>query len=524
MLKNYYRNIGYYEVDIASSNVEYSEGEGFVLTYSINAGTRYRFKKIFADVSPALDQNVFVALEDEFSKLVGKYYSQKMLNSLLEKIDKLSESKELQFINHNILETLEGNGVEVKINIFEGEKFIIERINIVGNSITNDSVIRGEMIVDEGDPFSTLLVKKSINKIKSRNIFGAVEQKVTEGSSKDLKILEIRVEEKATGEIMAGAGVGTEGTSFQLAVSENNWLGRGINLVSAFNLSQEKISGNISVTNPNYNFTGNAVSVALDVSSTDRSTNTGYKSSETGFLLGTSFEQYEDIFISPKILVSYEDVEADSSASDSIKQMEGTYFNTDFEYGITLDKRDQTFKPTDGYITRWSQVLPIIQDDSSLLNGLDISGYHSFSDDVVGSLKFYSRTIHGIDDDVRLTNRLYLPRKRLRGFNTYRVGPKDGDDFVGGNYSTALGAEAQLPNLLPEQYRTDISVFLDTANVWAVDYNSSIDDSNKIRSSIGIGANVFTTIGPLSFTLAQSITKASTDETETFNFRLGTSF
>ena len=524
LLKNYYRNIGYYEVDIASSNVEYSEGEGFVLTYSINAGTRYRFKKIFADVSPALDQNVFVALEDEFSKLVGKYYSQKMLNSLLEKIDKLSESKELQFINHNILETLEGNGVEVKINIFEGEKFIIERINIVGNSITNDSVIRGEMIVDEGDPFSALLVKKSINKIKSRNIFGAVEQKVTEGSSKDLKILEIRVEEKATGEIMAGAGVGTEGTSFQLAVSENNWLGRGINLVSAFNLSQEKISGNISVTNPNYNFTGNAVSVALDVSSTDRSTNTGYKSSETGFLLGTSFEQYEDIFISPKILVSYEDVEADSSASDSIKQMEGTYFNTDFEYGITLDKRDQTFKPTDGYITRWSQVLPIIQDDSSLLNGLDISGYHSFSDDVVGSLKFYSRTIHGIDDDVRLTNRLYLPRKRLRGFNTYRVGPKDGDDFVGGNYSTALGAEAQLPNLLPEQYRTDISVFLDTANVWAVDYNSSIDDSNKIRSSIGIGANVFTTIGPLSFTLAQSITKASTDETETFNFRLGTSF
>ena len=262
LLKNYYRNIGYYEVDIASSNVEYSEGEGFVLTYSINAGTRYRFKKIFADVSPALDQNVFVALEDEFSKLVGKYYSQKMLNSLLEKIDKLSESKELQFINHNILETLEGNGVEVKINIFEGEKFIIERINIVGNSITNDSVIRGEMIVDEGDPFSTLLVKKSINKIKSRNIFGAAEQKVTEGSSKDLKILEIRVEEKATGEIMAGAGVGTEGTSFQLAVSENNWLGRGINLVSAFNLSQEKISGNISVTNPNYNFTGNAVSVA----------------------------------------------------------------------------------------------------------------------------------------------------------------------------------------------------------------------------------------------------------------------
>ena len=524
LLKNYYRNIGYYEVDVTSSNVEYSEGEGFVLTYSINAGKRYRFKKIFADVSPSLDQNVFLSLEDEFNKLVGKYYSQKKLNSLLEKIDKLSESKELQFINHNVLETLENSGVEVKINIFEGEKFIIERINIVGNSITNDSVIRGEMIVDEGDPFSVLLVKKSLNRIKARGIFGNVEHQITDGSSKDLKVLEIRVEEKATGEIMAGAGVGTDGTSFQVAVSENNWLGRGINLVSAFNISQEKISGNISVTNPNYNFTGNAVTAALDLSSTDRSTNTGYKSSETGFLLGTSFEQYENIFISPKIIISHEEVEADSSASTSIKKMEGTYFNADFEYGITLDKRNQTFKPTEGYRTKFSQVLPIIQDSSSLLNAVEISGYHDFSEDVIGSLKLYGKSIHGLDEDVRLTNRLYIPRKRLRGFNTYRVGPKDGNDYVGGNYLTSLGAEAQLPNLLPEEYRTDISLFFDTANIWGVDYNSSLDDSNKIRSSVGIGANVFTTIGPLSFTLAQSITKASTDETETFNFRLGTSF
>ena len=67
-------------------------------------------------------------------------------------------------------------------------------------------------------------------------------------------------------------------------------------------------------------------------------------------------------------------------------------------------------------------------------------------------------------------------------------------------------------------------MFLDTGNVWAVDYDDSVDDSNKIRSSVGVAANVFTTIGPLSFTLAQSITKHNLDETETFNFRLGTSF
>ena len=117
-----------------------------------------------------------------------------------------------------------------------------------------------------------------------------------------------------------------------------------------------------------------------------------------------------------------------------------------------------------------------------------------------------------------------MPRRKLRGFDISRVGPKDGEDWVGGNYTSAITAEAQLPNLLPEAYRTEISVFLDTGNVWSVDYNDSIDDSNKIRSAFGLSANVFTTIGPLTFTIAQDISKASSDATETFNFNLGTSF
>ena len=524
LLENYYRNKGYYEVDVKSTNVEYSEGEGFVLTFNINAGKRYKFKKIFANVSETLDKSAFASLEKEFNKLVGHYYSQRKLKKVLEKIDKLSEQKELQFINHNILETLDENGVEVKINIFEGDKVIIERINIVGNSVTNDSVIRSELLVDEGDPYSVLLVNKSINEIKGRNIFGKVEHKVMEGSSNDVKVLEISVEEKATGEILAGAGIGTDGTSFQFSISENNWLGRGIKLETSANISEEKISGNIMVNNPNYNFSGNAVRTALDVSSTDRQTTSGFKSSKTGFLLGTSFEQYEDFYVSPTFTVEFEDIEVDSTASSSIKKMEGNFFNADLGYALTLDKRNQSFKPTQGYISSFSQSLPIIQDSSSISNGFNVSAYNDFSEDLIGSVKFYAKSINGIDEDVRLTERLYIPRNRLRGFNTFKVGPRDGDDYIGGNYISSLGAEAQLPNLLPESYRTDFSLFLDTANVWGVDYDDTINETNKLRSAFGLSANIFTPIGPLSFTAAQSITKATNDETETFNFRLGTSF
>ena len=164
-MKNYYRNKGYYQVEILASNVEYAEGEGFVLSYNINAGERYKIKKIFAEVAKELDQSAFVSLEDEFNKVVGEYYSNRKLTNILKRIDQLSEQKELQFINHSVEETLYKDGIEIKINIFEGQKFAIERINIIGNSVTNDSVIRAEMIVDEGDPYSALLVNKSVYRL-----------------------------------------------------------------------------------------------------------------------------------------------------------------------------------------------------------------------------------------------------------------------------------------------------------------------------------------------------------------------
>ena len=524
LLKNYYRNKGYYEVNIASSSVEYSEGEGFVLTYSIESGKRYIFKKIFADVSKSLDSAAFLSLEPEFNKLAGGYYSQKKLNSVLEKIDQLSEQKELQFINHSVLETLDGNGVEVKINIFEGQKFIVEKINISGNTVTNDSVIRGELLVDEGDPYSELLVNKSINKIRGRNIFGNVTRKTLPGSTDDLKVLEINVEEKATGEIMAGAGIGTEGTSFMFTVRENNWLGKGVSLETAINISEEKIKGNIAITDPNYNFSGNALSTALDVSSLDRTEISGFKSSTTGASIGTNFEQYEDIYFSPSIDIKHENIETESTASDSIKKMDGDYFTSNFQYGITLDKRNQSWQPTEGYATSFYQKLPLILDSSSISNNFNASLYNEFSEDVIGSLKFQFRAINGVDEDVRLSERQYVSSKRLRGFVRGKVGPKDGTDWVGGNYVSGMSAEAQLPNLLPESYKTDFGVFFDTANVWGVDYDNSIDNSNKIRSSVGFAANMFTPVGPLSWTISQAITKASTDQTETFNFNIGTSF
>ena len=125
---------------------------------------------------------------------------------------------------------------------------------------------------------------------------------------------------------------------------------------------------------------------------------------------------------------------------------------------------------------------------------------------------------------MRISKRTFLSTKRLRGFEKGKIGPKDGKDHVGGNFASAVNFEANLPNVLPDDTNTDVSVFLDFGNVWGVDYDSTIDDSNKIRSSTGVALNWSSPIGPMTFILSQNLSKANTDETESFNFNLGTTF
>ena len=117
-----------------------------------------------------------------------------------------------------------------------------------------------------------------------------------------------------------------------------------------------------------------------------------------------------------------------------------------------------------------------------------------------------------------------MPAKRLRGFEYGKLGPKDGKDYIGGNFASAINISSTLPQLMPNSETTDFLMFLDMGNVWGVDYNSSLNNADDIRSSIGIGLDWFSVIGPMNFALSQPITKNSSDKTETFTFNLGTTF
>ena len=421
-------------------------------------------------------------------------------------------------------EIIENDIVNIVFNIFEGEKNLVERINITGNNITNEEVIRGELILDEGDPFVNLNLEKSIAEIKARRIFKKVNYEVLEGSKKNLKIINIDVEEQPTGEISAGAGIGTSGGSFAFNIRENNWLGEGKSVAFDLQLDRESLAGQLSFVNPNYDFLGNSLNYSIANEKNDKP-NQGYENSIISASIGTGFEQYKDTNLNLSIAASHDDLKTEDTASSSLKKQAGTFTELSGRYGISFDKRDRVFMPTEGSIINFNQELPIYADKPFISNTFSSSVYKSFGEDIIGASKFYISSINSIDDeDVRLSKRKNLSSKRLRGFERGRVGPVDGADHVGGNYAAALNFETNLPNLLPESSNTDVGLFLDIGNVWGVDYDSSLDDSNKIRSSTGVAASWLSPLGPMTFILSQNLSKADTDETESFTFNLGTTF
>ena len=253
LLKNYYKSLGYYDVNITSNSAELNESGDLDLIYSIEAGTRYTVNKILTNLDPTFDKKMFFDLEKDYKKYVGDYYSPFKIQKLIDKLDRLIEKNNIQFVEYNIEEEIVGENISIKLNIFEGDKILVERINIIGNNVTNESVIRGEIILDEGDPFTKISLDKSIANIKSRRIFRDVNSKISDGSKENLKIIDINVEEMPTGEISAGAGVGTNGGSLAFQISENNWLGEEkINF--SLETDEESLQGQIDYSDPNYNF------------------------------------------------------------------------------------------------------------------------------------------------------------------------------------------------------------------------------------------------------------------------------
>jgi outer membrane protein insertion porin family len=527
LLSNFYKNSGYYNIKINSTFVELDKDENFKLVYNIDAGNKFFFNNFNIKVPADYNQGIFDEMQKKFNKFIDTEYSLYVIEDFLDQINDAALLKQFEFIDASVSEEIVGNDrVDITINIKESKKEYVEKININGNYITIEDVVRNSLIVDEGDPFNQILFNKSLNNIRSLGIFKTVDYKISTGSSDEFKIIDVDVVEQPTGEIMAGAGYGTSGGTVLLGIKEKNFLGQGITLNANLELTEESIKGSLDYIEPYFNFSDNSLFASISNTENDYLDTFGYKTNEFQLSSGTSFEPYEKIIFSPNLSLSHENLDTNSKASNAIKKQKGTYSDIYFNYSLINDNRDNKFNPQTGNRTNFTQELPLYSDVNEISNAIEFTTYKKFSrqSDIVNKISIYSKMINSFDNDVRISKRLHVPSSRLRGFEKGKIGPIDNNDYIGGNYIAAFNLSTKLPNLLTEFENIDFSIFLDTANIWGIDYNDALDDRSTLRSSAGLAVNVLTPIGPLSFSFSEAFNKASSDKTETFRFNLGTTF
>ena len=528
LLKEFYKNKGFFDAQIESAFASVDKNNNFSLTFSVNSGKKYKFgdfdvKKVGASYEDK-DINEIKIISSKL--LENQIYSTEMIRKLNKQITNYLESKKYNNFEIDIQELKKEDTINIAFQISDRQKVLINKININGNSITEEKVIRDNMLLAEGDYLNSTKVKKSVDNIKAKQLFSKVEYKIENSDKKDFKDFNLFVKEQPTGNITAGIGYGTNGGIFEAGINERNFLGQGINLNFNGKLSTEKISGVFSYNDPNFKNTSKELATSI-YSEKDDYTNSGYENKRVGTNFSTRYEIYEDIFFRPNIGIQYDSLGITGTVSNLLRSRQGDTLSSSVGYVFSVDKRDSKFNPTSGTVFYFSQDIDtLISDIHAFKTNIGATVYKELiNDKFIGSAKARLANSTAINNkDVKISDRLYSSSSDLRGFEPRGVGPVDTNDHVGGNNLATLSLKSTFPNPIPDGLRSTTYLFLDMGNVWGVDYSDAISSSSKIRSTVGVALDLMSPIGPLSFTYSIPISKSSTDKEQNFLFNIGSSF
>lgn len=529
LLKDFYKNKGFFDVQIESAFANVDKNNNFSLTFSINSGKKHRFGdfEIKSEAGKFKDQDVNQIQALTSKLLKNQSYSTNLINKLNTLVTSYLESKKYSNFEINVQEVKKNDDfVDVVLQLNEGPKILIDKINIQGNTITEEKVIRDSIVLAEGDYLNSIKVKKTIDNIKSTEIFRKVDYKVVDSEKKNFKDFNLFVKEQPTGNISAGVGYGTNGGLFEGSINEKNFLGQGIKLNFVGTFATEEIKGNLSYVDPNFKQSDKEFSASI-FSVIDDYKNSGYQNKRAGTRFSTKYEVYEDIFLKPNVGIQLDKLEVTGSASNLLRSRAGSFTTTSVGYNFSFDKRDSKSNPTSGSVFYFDQnISTFFSDIPTLETGVGATLYKElFSENFIGSAKAKLANVKAFDNkDVKLSDRIFASTSDLRGFESRGVGPIDNNDHIGGNNLATLSLKSTFPNPIPESLRANTFLFLDIGNVWGVDYSSLISDSSKIRSATGVALDIVSPIGPLSFSYSTPLSKASTDKEQNFKFNIGSSF
>ena len=531
LLRRFYLANGYVDFRVISAVAELTpDRSGFVVTFSLEEGERYRVAAIdiqsrLRDLAPE-DLRPVVEIEE------GDWYDADQVEDTLVALTEVVGSRGYAFVDVSpeVEPNREARTVDIAFEVDEGPRVYVERIDIVGNVRTLDEVIRREFRLVEGDAFNTALVRRSRQRIMNLGFFNQVDIDSTEGTAPDRTVLTVTVSEVPTGELSFGAGVSSaDGVLGDISIRERNLLGRGQELRLGFTVSESRQEVDLGFTEPY--FLDRDVAAGFDVfrRTVDLQDQSSFDRETIGFVLRAGYPLAERLRHTVSYTLKNDEV-SDVSASTSrfIREQEGETTTSAVAHVLEYDLRDSRIDPTDGYFLRFGQEVAGLGGDASFLKHTVTYGhFYSVADGWVLSGLARGGHIFGIDDDVRIVDRFFLGGRRLRGFESSGVGPRDADtgDALGGNTFYSLTGELGFPLGLPDEINLRGAIFTDIGSLTGIDQTGVelLDDSSP-RLSIGAGINFRSPLGPIRLDFARALIKEDFDRTESFRFSFGTRF
>jgi outer membrane protein insertion porin family len=476
-LRQFYLTQGYADFRVVSAVAELTpDKQDFIITYVVEEGDRYKF----GDVKVESEIRDFDSgrLTATLRMKKGEWYDAKMVEDTVESLSETAGLFGYAFadVNPDFQRDKETLTMGITFNVAESPRVFVERIDINGNTLTHDKVVRREFRLNEGDAFNSIQVKRTAERIKSLGYFQEdLEVEQEQGSAPDRIILSTNVEEKPTGELSLSAGFSSvENFIFQGSIRQRNFRGLGQELRTNISYSSYSKSVDIGFTEP-YLF-DRSIAISGDIFRKDFNSfnyfnnerNTTYQQATTGLQVRVGVPVNEFVYFQARYSLNQDDVTlgrdyfADTNGDGNLECVAGRFLcdatgkrlTSSLGYTLLYDDRDNRIRPTRG------QSFSINQDFAGL--GGDVKYvktrinadkfWKPFGDFVFG-LSLEGRYIHPLEnrgsvadgiDDVRLTDRFYLGEPQMRGFDIRGVGPRVQRVFFEGQVVNGVAVNAPL--------------------------------------------------------------------------------
>ena len=547
LLRRFYLRHGYADVEITGATAELApDRSGFFLTYTINEGPRYRIGSVeFNSTLRGLDTSNLLR---EIPIAVGDWYDGDAVERADNLLTDLISARGFPFVEvqPRVTRDRDARRVDLVFEIGEGPRAFVERIDITGNTRTQDRVIRREFRVAEGDPLVAQQVRRSRDRIRSLGYFSDVQINTAPGSAPDRVILNTQVTERATGEFTLGGGFSTDaGLLADVGLRERNLLGTGVDARINLTLAQRRSQVDISVTDPQFLERNLAAGADVFLVQRNLQDTSGYSERRAGFALRAGYEINERLRQSwAYSLVDREIYDVDPNVSRFISEQQGRTLLSQVSTTVTYDRRDSRIDPRRGYVARVGADWAGIGGDVYYVRFRGDAQYYIPFERLLGDPDFVLVLAAGAgylapynDRDTRIVDRFFLGGENLRGFALGGASPRDvsTNDSLGGETIWTSSAEFRFPLPIPSELGFIGRAFVDVGANWRLPssvndtgcpatFPNCVRDDSSPRVGMGVGVSWRSPIGLINIDIAQAVVKQDYDETQVFRLGFGTRF